>query len=97
MSAGDAVAAVCVTRANVLHMPSTSMIQVRNVPDKVHRTLKARAASAGMSLSDYIKRDLVQSASAPSMEEIDARIRARGPSGVRAQTIVSALREVREG
>jgi plasmid stability protein len=77
-------------------MPSTSMIQVRNVPDKVHRTLKARAASAGMSLSDYIKRDLVQSASAPSMEEIDARIRARGPSRVRAQTIVSALREVRE-
>jgi hypothetical protein len=33
----------------------------------------------------------------PSMEEIDARVRARGPSRVRAQSIVSALREVREG
>jgi plasmid stability protein len=75
----------------------SSMIQVRNVPDEVHRTLKMRAAAAGMSLSDYIKRDLVQAASGPSMEEIDARVRARGPSRVRAQTIVSALREVREG
>jgi plasmid stability protein len=73
------------------------MIQVRNVPDEVHRTLKMRAAAAGMSLSDYIKRDLVQAASGPSMEEIDARVRARGTSRVRAQTIVSALREVREG
>jgi plasmid stability protein len=73
------------------------MIQVRNVPDEVHRTLKMRAAAAGMSLSDYIKRDLVQAASAPSLEEIDARVRARGPSRVRTQTIVSALREAREG
>lgn len=73
-----------------------SMIQVRNVPDEVHRTLKMRAAAAGMSLSDYIKRDLVQAASGPSMEEVDARVRARGPSRVRAETIVSALREVRE-
>lgn len=85
---------VCSTCDSVQNM--SSMIQVRNVPDKVHRTLKARAASAGMSLSDYIKRDLVQSASAPSLEEIDERIRARGPSRMRARTIVSALREVRE-
>ena len=90
---GPTAAMVCSTCGSVHHMPS--MIQVRNVPDKVHRTLKARAASAGMSLSDYIKRDLVQSASAPSVEEIDERIRARGPSRVRVQTIVSALREVR--
>ena len=51
----------------------SSMIQVRNVPDEVHRTLKMRAAVAGMSLSDYIKRDLAQVASSPSMEEIHAR------------------------
>ncbi len=73
-----------------------TMIQVRNVPDEVHRTLKMRAAAAGMSLSDYVKRDLVQAASAPTMEEIDARVRARGPSRVRAHTILSALHEVRE-
>lgn len=75
----------------------SSMIQVRNVPDEVHRTLKMRAAAAGLSLSDYIKRDLVQAASGPSLEEIDARVRARGPSRVRTQTILSALREAREG
>jgi plasmid stability protein len=73
-----------------------TMIQVRNVPDEVHRTLKARAAAAGMSLSDYIKRDLVRAASGPSLEEIDARVQARGPSRVRTQTILTALREVRE-
>jgi antitoxin FitA len=75
----------------------SSMIQIRNVPEDVHRTLKVRAAAAGMSLSDYIKRDLVQAASGPSIEEIDERIRARGPSRVRAQTVVEALREVRDG
>ncbi len=74
----------------------STMIQVRNVPDEVHRTLKMRAAAAGMSLSDYVKRDLVQAASAPTIEEIDARVRARGPSRVRAHTILSALHEVRE-
>jgi hypothetical protein len=56
-----------------------------------------RAAAAEMSLSDYIKHVLVRAASAPSMEEIDVRVRARGPSRVRAHTIVSALREMREG
>ena len=75
----------------------SSMIQVRNVPESVHRKLKARAAAAGMSLSDYIKRDLVESAAAPTLEEIDARVRARGPSRVKAQSIVAALREVRDG
>jgi antitoxin FitA len=80
---------------NVRPMPR--MIQVRNVPDEVHRTLTTRAAGAGMSLSDYIKRDLVQAASKPSIEEIDARVRARGPSRVRAQTIVETLRDVRGG
>jgi plasmid stability protein len=72
------------------------MIQVRNVPDDVHRTLKARAAAAGMSLSDYIKRDLEEAASRPSIEEIDERVMARGRSGLRTSTVVSALRDVRE-
>ena len=71
------------------------MIQVRNVPDDVHRTLKARAAAAGMSLSDYVKQDLVAAAARPTLEEIDARVTERGPSAVRAKTVVSALRDVR--
>jgi plasmid stability protein len=74
----------------------SKMIQVRNVPDDVHRTLKARAAAAGISLSDYIKRDLEDAAARPSLEEIDARVAARGRSRLRTRTVLSALDEVRE-
>jgi antitoxin FitA len=73
------------------------MIQVRNVPDGVHRTLKARAAAAGMTLSDYVKRDLELAASRPSLEELDCRLAELGPSGLRTTTVLAALREVREG
>ena len=45
------------------------MIQVRDVPEQVHRTLKARAAREGISLSDYIKNELKQMAELPSMQE----------------------------
>lgn len=75
----------------------SKMIQVRSVPDDVHRVLKTRAAAAGMSLSDYIKRDLEEAAARPSIEEIDGRVSARGPSHVRTQTVLAALREAREG
>lgn len=74
----------------------SKMIQVRDVPDEIHRTLKARAAAAGMSLSDYLKRDLIAAASRPSLEEIDERVGDRGRSKVRKKTIVTALREARE-
>jgi len=73
----------------------SKMIQVRNVPDDVHRALKARAAAAGMSLSDHVKQDLEAAAARPTLEEIDARVTERGPSAVRAKTVVSALRDVR--
>ncbi len=85
---------MCTTCVMVMHM--SKMIQVRNVPDDVHRTLKARAATAGMSLSDYVKRDLEQAAARPALEEIDARVTARGSSGLRTRTILTALRDVRE-
>lgn len=75
----------------------SKMIQVRNVPEDVHRTLKGRAAAAGMSLSDYIKRDLEQAAGRPSLEEIDALVSASGPSGLRTGTALAALRELRDG
>ncbi len=74
----------------------SKMIQVRNVPDDVHRTLKSRAAAAGTSLSDYIKRDLELAAARPTLEEVDARVSARGSSAVRSETVIAALREVRE-
>jgi plasmid stability protein len=36
----------------------SKMIQIRHVPDRLHRRLKARAAAAGMALSDYLRREL---------------------------------------
>jgi plasmid stability protein len=57
-------------RCTFLYAQSMSkMIQVRDVPDEVHRTLKARAAREGMSLSDYIKSELERVAGRPSMRE----------------------------
>ena len=74
----------------------SKMIQIRNVSDAAHRTLKARAAAAGMSLSDYLKRDLEAAAARPSLEEIDARVTARGTSKLLTSTVLAALREARE-
>ena len=80
-------------RVNVRHM--SKMIQVRNVPDEMHRALKASAAAEGISLSDYIKRELGGVTAKASLEEINARIDARGPSKVKRETIVRILRESR--
>jgi plasmid stability protein len=55
------------------------LLQIRNVPDDVHRTLKSRAALAGMSLSEYALAELRRAAERPTREEILARIAARPP------------------
>lgn len=55
------------------------MLQVRNVPDEIHRILKARAALAGMSLSEYVLRELRRTAEKPTMEELRRRIESRRP------------------
>lgn len=81
------------TRLNVGHM--SKMIQIRNVPDDVHRTLKMRAAAEGLSLSDYVKRDLEELASQATIEEVFARARTRGSSGVSTEEIVAIQREHR--
>jgi hypothetical protein len=81
------------TWPNVFHM--SKMIQIRNVPDEVHRTLKVRAAAEGISLSDYIKRDLEEVAKQLTLEDVFARARARGPSGITTKEIVTGIRESR--
>src|SRR3954453_11578814 len=78
---------------NVRHM--SKMIQIRNVPDEMHRELKVRAALAGMSLSDYIKKELGFVSGKKSMEEIDARVKARGPSKLSSADWVEIIREGR--
>ena len=47
----------------------SKMIQIRDVPEPVHRTLKTRAAREGMSLSDFLKRELERTVELPSMRE----------------------------
>jgi plasmid stability protein len=81
------------TRDNVVDM--SKMIQVRNVPDEMHRMLKIQAAAEGISLSDLIKRELGVMSERLSFEELDARVRARGPSKVKTENTVRYIREAR--
>ena len=53
------------------------MIQIRNVPDAVHRTLKSRAALAGMSLSEYLLAEIRRVAERPSFSELRKRLHRR--------------------
>ena len=55
----------------------SKMIQLRNVPDGLHRTLKARAAMAGMSLSDYLIAEIRQVAARPTLAELRERVQRR--------------------
>ena len=59
------------------------MIQLRNVPDDLHRKLKARAAMAGMSLSDYLLQEIRKTAERPTVEELMERLENSAPVRVR--------------
>ena len=59
---------------HVFHM--TRMIQVRHVPERLHRRLKTRAAAAGMSLSDYLRLELERAAAQLTSEELKERLAA---------------------
>jgi antitoxin FitA len=60
-----------------MFLPMTTMIQIRNVPDGLHRRLKSRAARAGMSLSDYLLSEIRQVAARPTLDELRARLEQR--------------------
>jgi len=55
-----------------------TMIQIRNVPEALHRQLKSRAALEGMSLSDYLLGEIRQVAERPTINELRERLRTRG-------------------
>lgn len=57
----------------------SAMIQIRNVPDALHRRLKSRAALAGLSLSDYLLDHLRVVAEQPTVEELEARLQRLPP------------------
>jgi len=73
------------------------MIQVRNVPDALHRTLKVRAALAGMSLSDYLLAEIRRLAERPTLDDLRERLRRREPvsSALSAARVVRAERDAR--
>jgi plasmid stability protein len=55
----------------------SKMIQLRNVPDNLHRKLKSRAALAGLSLSDYLLREVQRVAERPTVTELRQRLTQR--------------------
>ena len=58
----------------------SKMIQIRNVPDDLHRKLKVRAARAGMTLSDYLLSEIEQVAEKPSLNEWLEMVASREPA-----------------
>ena len=83
---------MCSTCDNVLHM---AMIQLRHVPDDVHRLLKARAAQAGMSLSNYLVAQVERLAARPTPDELRARLASRTRVKIDAAAAVRAERDGR--
>jgi plasmid stability protein len=73
-----------------------TMIQLRHVPDDLHRKLKARAALAGMSLSDYLLREIRDIADRPTVAELRARLAGRAPVRPRLSP-AKAVRAERDG
>jgi antitoxin FitA len=71
------------------------MIQVRDVPEAVHGTLKSRAAREGMSLSDFIKRELERVAERPTLREWLEGTRQAKPIPYR-RTAAQVIRELRD-
>jgi antitoxin FitA len=74
------------------------LVQIRDVPEDVHRKLKARAATSGVSLSEYLRTELARVAARPTVDELTDRVRARGPAGLDApsEDLVRRLRDAGE-
>jgi len=76
-----------------MRMPK--MIQIRNVPDALHARLKARAAMAGMSLSDFLLQAIEDLAARPSLEELRERLASRTPVETK-ESSAEAIRAIRD-
>jgi plasmid stability protein len=71
------------------------MIQIRNVPEAVHRKVKARAAQSGQTLSDYLLAEIERIAALPTREEMLARLHARDRVTLKTSA-AAAIRKERE-
>jgi plasmid stability protein len=76
---------------------SATMVQIRNVPPDVHRRLKARAAIEGLSMSDYVLREIRKALERPTRQEVLERLRARPARQLRrsAADVIRAERDSR--
>jgi hypothetical protein len=71
-------------------------IQIRDVPGDVHAKLRARAEEQGLSLSEYLRRELAQLAEMPSLAEVLGRAATRGSGGITADQAFALIREDRD-
>jgi plasmid stability protein len=74
-------------------MPS---VQIKNVPQDVHRVLRRRAADAGQSLQEYLRARIVEEARRPTLEEVLRRVGDRSGGQVTLTEAVEAVREDRD-
>jgi antitoxin FitA len=71
-------------------------VQIREIPAKMHRTLKARAAEEGVSMSDFLKRLIERELKRPSWAEMTKRMASLKPVTL-SQTTVDMIRRERDG
>ncbi len=76
-------------------MPLMKTIQIRNVPESVHGALRARAAQAGVSLSDYALGELERVAERPPASDVLRNARSRA-GGATVSDVVPAVRAGRD-
>ena len=76
-------------------MEMAKAIQIRDVPDDVHAAVRARAAAAGMSMSEYLRNELLRLVARPTVAEVIARAQARH-GGASREEIVRVIREARD-
>jgi antitoxin FitA len=76
---------------------AASMVQIRNMPESMHRVLKAKAAMAGLSLSDYLIQQLSETTMKPTIQEWVAEVNQQMAGRQRVKTVNAAdiVREMR--
>lgn len=79
-----------------LRCASMPSVQIKNVPEDVHRVLRRRAAEAGQSLQEYLLAQLTDMARHPTVEEVFARIEERDGADITLGFAVEAIRAERD-
>ena len=82
---------MCCTLSHATHM--NKHLQIREIPERTHRKLKARAAEEGLSMSDYLKRLIEHDLKRPRWDEIEARMKKMKPVTLSETTAEMVRRE----